>query len=530
MNPVQRDLFDLLEQSEQLLARVAGQHKTYKREPWNQLHRRMQFFVNEPENQWLILSGLRGIGKTTLIAQLFHDPLLQQANIQKFYFSMEQIGTTQDVILDFVAVIRYISQQNPEDKLILFIDEAHYHSQWALGCKLIFDQIPQVFIVCTGSSALELQLNPDSGRRVKMFKMHPLSLPDFLALRQFDSGRNLITPPPDLKQNLQQVLFDSTRKEQVYDGLRQYGRQIDDYYQQFNQALEQKIPTLSHEAIATHFCEEYINNYGTFPIQDPVPATNGEHPTDRLFNLSSEGYKYTVDINQQASLKKIVDALKSKDIVTVTPDSETRLITTARLSTASLNLLPKLINTLATSERISLQKIAANISHIHQQTLRSLLELLKISEIIHEIPPVGSSINPKNNKTAKYLFGAPALRQVQVTLKPMPQTSQASQLRGQLLEDAIAMYLKRIFDYATEGRVIEYDTEAGGADFVLSPQLETKRRIVVEVGYSKQTARQVEQTLQEDDLYGLVITNTSRPHLLAESNTVYVPLRYFMLS
>ena len=530
MNPVQHNLSELLKQSEQILARVAGQQKTYKREPWSQLHRRMQFFVNESKNQWLILSGLRGIGKTTLIAQLFHDPLLQQANIQKFYVSMEQIGTTQDVILDFVAVIRYISQQSPEDKLVLFIDEAHRHSQWAVGCKLIFDQIPQVFIVCTGSSALQLQLNPDCGRRVKMFTMHPLSLPDFLVLRQFDSGRDLIMPPADLKQNLQQVLFDSKTKDQVYNGLRDYGQQIDDYYQQFNQALEQKIPTLSHEAIAAHFREEYINNYGTFPIQDPVPATDDEHPTDKLFHLSADGYKYTVDMAQQASLKNIINTLTSKDIVTVTSNSETRLITTTRLSNASLDLLPKLINTLATSERISLQKIAANVSHIHQQTLRSLLELLKISEIIHEIPPVGSAINFKNNKTAKYLFGAPALRQAIVTLQPLPQTSQAAQLRGQLLEDTIAMYLKRIFDYATTDRAIEYDTEAGGADFVISPRLETKRRIVLEIGYSKTTVRQVEQTMEEDDLYGLVITDTSRPQLVADGNTVYVPLRYFLLS
>ena len=198
----------------------------------------------------------------------------------------------------------------------------------------------------------------------------------------------------------------------------------------------------------------------------------------------------------------------------------------------TLHLLPRLISLLATSERISLLTIASRVGHIHQQTLRAMLELLKISELVHEIPPLGSFFNKKNTKTPKYLFGAPALRQSQADLDPLPANEYVAQLRGQLLEDTIAMYLKRIFD-ATKpqrDRVVEYDTEAGGADFVISPRLGTKKRIIIEVGYSKQSVRQVEQTMQKDDLYGLVITNIDEPHLAEDSNVVYVPLKYFLLN
>ena len=530
-NATQRRIVRSLRQSEQLVAGLPGKQKTYKREPWSQLHQKMQSFLNSSDNQWLIVSGLRGVGKTTLLTQLFNDSSLDAPHVQRFYFSMEQLGTAQDVIPDFIEAVRYLRQQYPEDKFLLFIDEVHAQHQWSLGCKVILDQISNIFIVCTGSSALQLQLNRETGRRRIVFKMHPLSLADFLALRQFNAGfKPLITPEPDLQQNLQKILFDAKTSKQVYDGLFKHSQPLDDYYQQYQQiALPNMQPRLA-EPIATRLIEEYINNYGTFPILSGEAETSKEQPN--LFQKTIVQPESVIDLQQRYRLNEMIRTTILKDIIEILPKLESNPIVVARLSITTLHLLPRLISFLATSERVSLYTIASRVGHIHQQTLRAMLELLKISELIHEIPPVGSFFNKKNTKTPKYLFGAPALRQSQAELDPLPANEYVAQLRGQLLEDTIAMYLKRIFD-ATKpqrDRVVEYDTEAGGADFVISPRLGTKKRIVIEVGYSKQTVRQVEQTMQKDDLYGLVITNIDEPRLAEDSKVVYVPLKYFLLS
>ena len=132
------------------------------------------------------------------------------------------------------------------------------------------------------------------------------------------------------------------------------------------------------------------------------------------------------------------------------------------------------------------------------------------------------------------MFNSPAIRQAlcSVIIKPDNlDDRQVYLLRGRLLEDVVLMYLKRILKNDPLGVNIEYDAAAGGADFVIMPIDGTKQQaVVIEVGNSKTTSKQVEKTLDKVGKYGLVITNhTDQPSLSPSKTVVYVPLKLFLL-
>lgn len=120
----------------------------------------------------IVLLGARQVGKTTLLRSLF--------------------GETQEVLwlngdeLDVQALFATISATRLRaifgKKKIIVIDEAQRISDIGLRLKLITDQIPEVQLIATGSSALELanKVNePLTGRKWE-FKMFPISFAEMV--------------------------------------------------------------------------------------------------------------------------------------------------------------------------------------------------------------------------------------------------------------------------------------------------------------------------------------------------------------
>ena len=140
----------------------------------------------------------------------------------------------------------------------------------------------------------------------------------------------------------------------------------------------------------------------------------------------------------------------------------------------------------------------------------------------------------KSTKTPKYLFASPALRRALVPIEPDSISdlgNRGRQLKGRLLEETVIMYLDRIFEQSQRRWIIEYDSQAGAADFVVFPEDSVKDKIVMEVGRSKKDSRQVSKTIKRGGLYGLVITaSVSQPRIDTSNRVVYVPLSYFLLA
>ena len=124
--------------------------------------------------------GARGVGKTTLILQhikLYDNPELSlYVQADDFYFTQHRLY---DLALAFY-------QQGGKN---LYIDEIHKYKNWSTEIKLIYDQIPDLHVVYSGSSILELeQGGADLSRRKLEYTLHGLSLREYINI---SNGLNL---------------------------------------------------------------------------------------------------------------------------------------------------------------------------------------------------------------------------------------------------------------------------------------------------------------------------------------------------
>ena len=116
--------------------------------------------------------GARGVGKTTLILQhiKLHDNQSQSLYVQAddFYFTQHRLY---DLALSFY-------QQGGKK---LYIDEIHKYRNWSMEIKNIYDMIPDLQIVYTGSSILELEHGgADLSRRKLEYILNGLSLREYI--------------------------------------------------------------------------------------------------------------------------------------------------------------------------------------------------------------------------------------------------------------------------------------------------------------------------------------------------------------
>ncbi len=137
-------------------------------------------------NRLVGLVGPRGAGKTTLMLQYIKENLDIQA---VFYVSADNIYFSNTTIFDFIR-----EQYETESIKLFFIDEAHKYRGWSQELKNVYDSFPDVSVVFSGSSSMDLVKGSyDLSRRGIMYKLHGMSFREYL---NFTTGANL--PPVDL--------------------------------------------------------------------------------------------------------------------------------------------------------------------------------------------------------------------------------------------------------------------------------------------------------------------------------------------
>ncbi len=121
------------------------------------------------------LRGPRGIGKTTILMQYLK--LHHENDESALYISLDNIWFSEQNLVDFVD--DFVKRGGKK----LFIDEIHKYPNWAQELKNIYDDFPEVSVVFTGSSLLEiLNARADLSRRAAMYSMQGLSFREFLNL------------------------------------------------------------------------------------------------------------------------------------------------------------------------------------------------------------------------------------------------------------------------------------------------------------------------------------------------------------
>lgn len=120
------------------------------------------------------ITGPRGAGKTTMILQYIRNNLKVRDTLyvttEDFYFADNRLSDLAKAFVRFGG--KY-----------LFVDEIHRYKNWSTELKLIYDYHPDLKIVFTGSSVLDIKKGAsDLSRRATMYHMQGLSFREYLQL------------------------------------------------------------------------------------------------------------------------------------------------------------------------------------------------------------------------------------------------------------------------------------------------------------------------------------------------------------
>lgn len=443
----------------------------FRRTIFNELHQHALNFLTKNTNpRFIVMPGLRGTGKTTLLAQLYLS--LPNENITKLYLSVDEAIKRFEVNLwDIIENYEELIEKHLEDfntPLFLFIDEIHYDEKWAMFLKTLYDRSKNIMVFCTGSAALLLreQINADVARRVFFIDVPPISFSEYML---FKYNKPIINEVGNI---IKKAIVFSNDAKNIFNTLKAEEKRINKYWQD----------------ISKFELYNYIK-FGTFP-----------------FTLKAEN-----EIVATTFISQIINKVIYADIPQF-----------YNFEATTLNKIDKLLYLLADTLGVSNNKLC-DVLEMKADTLRLIFKSLENSGVINKIAPFGGHFK-QVKKQAKYLFATPALRFVYLSSKES--ISIFENYLGSLLEDLVSMYLQRLIPLFGNF-ALSYDAADSGADFIISSGLQ---HIIIEVGAGKKNYKQTFVTAQKvKSKYSLIISDDSLEYSAAQ-NAIKIPLKYFLLS
>jgi predicted AAA+ superfamily ATPase len=430
-------------------------------------------FLHNPSarDRWIIIPGLRGVGKTTVLAQLFLNHYQEVGDRRILYISLDEVvnilgSSLRDILAAYERILGE-SFEKLTKPVFIFIDEAQYDPKWASVLKSVYDRSNKVFIMCSGSSAVSLQTNPDVIRRAIFEKLFPTSFCEFLMIRDDKY------PVKNLKKNIKDALFGSVSAQDAYNKLKGYEQSVINFWAQVDR----------------NYLDEYLK-IGTLPF---------------AIRIKDEARVYQ-------TITLLLDKVINQDVQNL-----------GRFDVKTIGNIKRVLFLLAESEVVSVQKLSSTLG-VSVNTISGILEVLEYAELLVRVMPYGSN-SRKVKKPSKYLFMSSAMRSAFLSVAGNEQMF-ATQ-RGHLVEDIVAMTLYREFVASSRG-ALNYDSSKAGADFILI--IAEKNIIPIEVGMGEKTGTQVRNTMKKIKTakYGVVISRSPLA-LLEDANVIKLPLDYFFL-
>ena len=202
------------------------------------------------DSQLIVIMGARGVGKTTMVLQRI---LLTDAKKESLYVSADNTFFAGNTLYDIATKFAQ------EGGKVLYIDEVHKYQDWSKEVKMMYDFLPDLKVVITGSSILELIRGTDAdlSRRAIRYKLEGLSFREYLnfsldlniptyTLEDILDGK--VELPAEVKYPLAHF------KEYLTKGYFPFFKQ-DDYYQRLenviNQTMEVDIPAYAKMNVST---------------------------------------------------------------------------------------------------------------------------------------------------------------------------------------------------------------------------------------------------------------------------------------
>lgn len=203
------------------------------------------------------IKGARGCGKTTLLLQHLKNNHMDLVSSGKaLYVSLDNIWFAKNSLLDLVETF------SKNGGKILYLDEIHRYEDWPIYIKNIYDDYPELQVVFTGSSLLQiLDARADLSRRPVMYNMQGLSFREYLNIKTGNDFQELSLE--EILQNHIQKAFDICDKVKPFEYFGEYLRigyypffleGLDTYYMKLeetiNMILDVELPLLRKIDIA----------------------------------------------------------------------------------------------------------------------------------------------------------------------------------------------------------------------------------------------------------------------------------------
>lgn len=141
----------------------------------------IRYFVekNDLSSRFSIILGHRGVGKTTAIIQY----ILLKYNGDRATKKAIYIQADHFLIGDR-SLYRIAEEFSLMGGELICFDEIHKYPNWSMELKSIYDTFPNLKIIVSGSSLLEIAKGShDLSRRAIVYKMYGLSFREFLGLK-----------------------------------------------------------------------------------------------------------------------------------------------------------------------------------------------------------------------------------------------------------------------------------------------------------------------------------------------------------
>lgn len=432
------------------------------------------FLVQDTYHRMITLPGLRGVGKTTLLFQVY-DYLIKKGVDKRriLYINVEDLMKIHgaNILNACETFIKDINNAYPflNEKLFILIDESQNDPQWAKSAKILYDEYFNLFAIYTGSNTLNMELTADTVRRNKKIPVYPLKFGEYLYLKNDISI-------PDIDEYINQVLLNNKIKD-----LKDIESNL--YYDEF--------PKLNKNP--KKIWEEYMK-YGGFAY---------------TLNMTSEDIIETtmsiVDKTIEKDMKLIFDMKKNTELSA-----------------------KKMINLIASEKPgdLSENKIS-NILDVSSSQVKNILSIFEKTHLLFHIEAYGSAAK-KSRKSWKYNFLSPTIKYA-INKNYGNIQMKESEIMGLLSEDLVASrlflnkYYKKTFN-------LYYESCKGGVDYLLKFNENNDNNIIpIEVGYGKKSLKHVHKSIERNNSpYGILISNRT-PYLTREDNIICLPLILFSL-
>lgn len=159
----------------------------------------MQMLLHESIRRFVVLSGVRRVGKTTILYQLIDDLIERGVNPHNIlYVSFD--NPILKLISVETALSVYESLYPIEGERYLFLDEIQYTDDWELWMKVIYDSRTDVRLVATGSASPILEKgSTDSGTgRWNILKIPTMTFYEYCLILGLEDPVPDMIPPCEL--------------------------------------------------------------------------------------------------------------------------------------------------------------------------------------------------------------------------------------------------------------------------------------------------------------------------------------------